>query len=231
MKTIGIIGGIGPESTIQYYRLIVAAYREKVLDGSYPSILINSIDMKRIVDLITAGQLPAVTEVVLAEISRLAGGGAQIGLLAANTPHIVFDDLRSRSPIPLVSIVECTRDAAVDLGLTKVGLIGTRFTMDAPFYPDVFAAKGIAIVVPAAEDRAYVHEKYMGELVNAVVRPQTRKELLSIITRLKQRESIDGIILGGTELSLILKEASYVGIPVLDTTRIHVQRVVAEALG
>jgi len=102
--------------------------------------------------------------------------------------------------------------------------------MEAAFYPEVFAPKGISLVIPDALDRAYVHDKYMGELVRGVVLPETREGLIRVITKLRETENIDGIILGGTELSLILKDASYAGIPCLDTTRIHVHRVVDEAL-
>ena len=116
MKTAGIIGGIGPESTIDYYRAIIAAYRERNRDGSYPSILIDSIDLQRMLEL-AAGDLPQLTEYLAAEVSRLARAGADFALLAANTPHIVFHDLERRSPIPLVSIVEATCEAARRMGL------------------------------------------------------------------------------------------------------------------
>jgi aspartate racemase len=102
--------------------------------------------------------------------------------------------------------------------------------MDATFYSDVFARNRISVVVPPAADRAYVHEKYIGELVHADIRPETQQELIAIIARLREREGIEGIVLGGTELSLILRDASYADIPVLDTTRIHAERVVAEAM-
>jgi len=103
LKTAGIIGGIGPESTIDYYRLIISSYRDRTRDGGYPPILINNIDLKRLVDLITDGALAAVSDFLLGELRRLAQAGADFGLLAANTPHIVFDDLRRRSPLPLLS--------------------------------------------------------------------------------------------------------------------------------
>lgn len=230
MKLIGVIGGTGPESTIDYYREMVATYRERVRDGSYPAIVINSVDMKQLVDMITASELAKVTEFLLKEISRLARAGAEIGFIAANTPHLVFDEVKQRSPIEMISIVEAARDVAFDLGLRRVGLIGTRFTMEASFYPDVFAVKGIALVVPDAVDRAYVHEKYMGELVRGEVLAETRTRLVEIIRKLRDTEKIDGIVLGGTELSLILKDASYAGIPCLDTTKIHVHRVLDEAM-
>ena len=225
-----MIGGIGPESTIEYYRHIIAAYRARVRDGSYPPLVMTSIDLKRMMDLVTANDLSRVTQFLVDELHRLERAGAEIAFIAANTPHIVFDDVRAQSPIQLVSIVEATRDAASDLGLARVGLIGTRFTMDATFYSDVFARNRISVVVPPAADRAYVHEKYIGELVHADIRPETQQELIAIIARLREREGIEGIVLGGTELSLILRDASYADIPVLDTTRIHAERVVAEAM-
>ena len=139
MKTLGIIGGIAPESTVDYYRQIIALYRSQQSDGGYPSILINSINLKKMLDLIGAGNLPEVTEYLLSEVVKLAAAGADFGLFASNTPHLVFEDIRQRSPIPLVSIVEATCEVALALGLGKVGLLGTRFTMQGGFYPKVFS--------------------------------------------------------------------------------------------
>ena len=230
MKTIGIIGGTAPASTIEYYRLIVAAYRERTRDGSYPPILINSIDMKKMLDLIGADRLAEVTRYLLDEIGKLARAGADLGLLASNTPHIVFDDLQRQSPFPLVSIVEAACEAAHALGLGRVGLFGTRFTMQGRFYPEVFSRQGIVLSVPAPDDQAYIHDKYMGELVHGVFRPETREQLLAIVDRLKKKDGIQGLILGGTELPLILGDVADTGIPFLDTTRIHVERAVARML-
>ena len=208
MKTLGIIGGIGPESTVDYYRLIVAAYREQKQDGSYPAIIINSIDLNKLRDLVTANALAALSEYLVAELQRLARAGADFGLLAANTPHIVFDDIRRQSPIPLLSIVEATCEAAKALGLKRLGLLGTRFTMQGRFYPDVFSAAAITLAVPTEDEQAYVHDKYMGELVNGIFLPETRERLLEIVDRLRGREGIVGVILGGTELPLILRDTA-----------------------
>ena len=229
MKTVGVIGGIGPESTIEYYRLLVAAYRAQKPDGSYPPVIINSINLKAVVDLLEANDLAGVTDCFVAEIKKLAGAGAECGLLAANTPHIVFDEIRCRSPIPLVSIVEATCEAARLLGLKRLGLLGTRFTMQGNFYPNVFSKAEIALVVPQPDEQTYIHDKYMGELVKGIILPETRQRLLAIVDRLKERESIDGVILGGTELPLILGDVTDRGIPFLDTTRIHVQAIAARA--
>jgi aspartate racemase len=215
MKTLGVIGGIGPESTIEYYRHLIAAYRKQNPDGSYPPIVINSINMRTLLD--------KMVEFLVGEIQKLADAGAQVGLLAANTPHIVFDELRRKSPIPLVSIVEATCEAAKALTLKRIGLFGTRFTMQGDFYPHVFSAAEIELVMPQPDEQAYIHEKYMNELVKGAILDETRRRLLAIVDRMKQQQHIEGLILGGTELPLILGDVTDQGIPFLDTTRIHVE--------
>jgi aspartate racemase len=230
MKTVGIIGGIGPESTIEYYRSIISLYRERKGHGYTPAIIINSIDNRRMLELIGTGQLTSLTEYILVEIEKLFRAGANFGVLAANTPHIIFDDLQKRSPISLVSIVETTCRAAELQGLKRVGLLGTLFTMAGRFYPDVFDQTEIALVTPTSEEQEYIHEKYIGELLHNIFLAETRQGLLSIVERLRREEDVDGLILGGTELPLILRDASYVGIPFLDTTKLHVERIVEELL-
>jgi aspartate racemase len=230
MKTLGIIGGIAPESTIEYYRLIITSYRIQIPDGSYPPLVINSINLKKMLDLIGANELAQVTEYLLSEVRRLARAGADFGLLAANTPHIVFEDIQRESPIPLISIVQSACEAARDLKLKRVGLFGTRFTMQGQFYPEVFSRYGITLVVPDLDEQDYIHDKYMSELVNGIFLPETREELLQIAERLKERMDIEGLILGGTELPLILRDVDDRGIPFLDTTKIHVKDAVAQML-
>lgn len=230
MKTLGIIGGIAPESTVAYYRLIIASYCAQKPDGSYPPLIINSIDLKKMLDLIAADRRADVTEYLLGEVQKLARAGADVGLLAANTPHIVFEDIQRQSPIPLLSIVESTCRAANALKLKRVGLFGTRFTMQGRFYPEVFSREGITLILPDADDQDYIHNKYMSELVNGVFLGETRKGLLAIVNRMKQNANIQGLILGGTELPLILQDVSDNGIPFLDTTRIHADDAVAQIL-
>jgi aspartate racemase len=230
VRTLGIIGGIGPESTVDYYRSIVAEYREQIANTRCPAILINSIDLKRMLDLVAANDLGGLTEYLLEELEKLVRAGADLGLFAANTPHIVFDEIRCRSSIPLISIVEATCRAAQALGLRKVGLLGARFTMQAQFYPSVCSKAGISIVVPAPEEQMFVHDKYMNELVNGMFLSETRDGLLAIIESLIERERIDGMILGGTELPLLLRGVTRSGVPFLDTTQIHVKAAIAEML-
>ena len=229
MKTIGIIGGTGPESTIDYYRLIIASYRERVPDGSYPAILINSIDLKKALDLLAANDLAGLAELIVREVQTLARAGAELGLLAANTPHIVFDEVARQSPIPLVSIVEATCAEAQALGLKRLGLFGTRFTMQGRFYPDVFSREGITLVTPTSDEQSYIHEKYMGELVPGNFLDATREGMLAIIRRMKERDAIEGVILAGTELPLLLRGVKVSGVPFLDTARIHVKAILGVA--
>jgi aspartate racemase len=230
MKSLGIIGGVGPESTIDYYRKIISLYRQRKKDGSYPELIINSIDLKKELDLVERNQLDELTAYLLEEVEKLARAGAKVGLIASNTPHIVFGELRPRSRIPLISIVESTCDVAKEMKLKRVGLFGTRFTMQGTFYPDVFVRKGIQLVVPEVEDQNYVHDKYMSELVNGVFLPETREGLLKIVDRLRTTQRIEGLILGGTELPLILTDETHNGLPILNTTKIHCQAAVTQML-
>ena len=230
MKTLGIIGGLGPESTIDYYGRIITLYRERTGDGSYPQFIINSVNLKKGLDFMDANNLPGMADYLVEEIGKLILAGATFGLISANTPHIVFDEVASRSPIPLISIVEATCATAKAKKLKRLALFGTRYTMQASFYPKVFSREGIELVVPDAKDQEYIHDKYLSELVPGKFLPETRARLLGIVDRMKAEIDIDGVILAGTELPLILRDADHKGIPLLDTTKIHCQAAVAEML-
>ena len=143
MKKVGIVGGLGPESTIDYYRSLVARYRECVHDGSYPCIIVNSIDLKRMLDGVAEGDLAGVADYLVEAVELLARAGADFGLLAANTPHVVFDEVSRRATIPLISIVEAACAAAKATDRKRLGLFGHRCTMQGRFYPDVFSRAGI----------------------------------------------------------------------------------------
>ena len=230
MKTLGIIGGLGPESTIDYYQRIVALYRERTGDGSYPEFIINSVNLKKGLDFMAANNLAGMADYLLEGIGKLARAGANFGLIAANTPHIVFDDVAPKSPIPLISIVEATCAAAKTQNLKRLALLGTRYTMQATFYSKVFSREGIELLVPEPNDQDYIHDKYMNELVPGKFLPATRAGLLAIVDRMGAKSDIDGVILAGTELPLILRDPDHNGIPFLVTTKIHVEAAVDEML-
>ena len=227
VKIAGLVGGTGPESTVDYYKQIIARWREQ-RPGSYPSLVITSIDLDAMVPLVRDGELGKLAALLLVEIERLAAAGASFAALTANTPHIVFDELRSRSPLPLISIVEVTRDEIVRRGFTRPLLLGTRFTMTGRFYPKVFESSGAGLVVPDAAEQAWIHDKYISELIPGIFLPETRDGLAAIIRRIIADERIDAIILGGTELPLILTGSGIDGVPFVDTTAVHVREIVAE---
>jgi aspartate racemase len=229
MKTLGLIGGTGPESTIDYYRLLVAKYREQA-DGNSPSLIINSVNLKNMIEWMTAGELGKVADYLSEAIEKLRLAGVDLVALTANTAHIVFDELQARSALPLISIVEACCDRAQKLNLKTVALFGTRFTMRAPFYPTVFSRSDVKLVLPNEEEQDYIHEIYMNELLKDVFRPETRAKLLAIADAMHARENIQAVILGGTELPLLLRDEQHNGMPLLDTTRIHVDRLVTELL-
>ena len=227
MKTLGIVGGLGPESTLDYYQRIIALFRERTGDGHYPEFVIVSVDLRKGLDFMDANDLSGMSTFLLEGIGKLARAGANFGIISANAPHIVFDEIVPRSPIPLISIVEATRAAAKMQNLKRLALIGTRYTMQSDFYPKVFAREGIELFVPEREDQDYLHEKYFSELVPGKFLPETRAGLLAIVDRMKTTSDIDGVILAGTELPLILRDPIHNGIPFLDTTKIHVEAAVA----
>jgi aspartate racemase len=230
VKTAGIIGGLGPESTLDYYRRLIDCYRARAGEDHAPSLVIDSVDLPKVVELVRGDRRAELVVYLAAEIGRLARAGADFAVVAANTPHLVFDDLQRISPLPLISIVEATGRAAAARGLSRLGLFGTRFTMHGRFYPEVFERLGIALVMPAAAEQDYVHDIYMGELVRGTVRDETRGELVAIARRMKSRDGIEGLVLGGTELSLILSAGDLPEMAVLDTAQIHVEEIVTALL-
>ena len=229
MAIVGIVGGLGPESTIDYYRRIIEGWKKED-PTSTPSIVIDSLDVQRGLRLVENDR-PALVEYLMGSLQRLAGAGVDFAAMAANTPHVVFDDLAARSPIPLVSIVEACADEARRLGLKRLALLGTRFTMEGSFYPAVFKRYGMEVVAPNREERLWVHQRYVGQLLNGEFRDDTRQEVLSLIERLRDQHHIDGVILGGTELTILLSDPVIAGVPALDTTALHVAAIVKRLRG
>ena len=224
MASVGIVGGLGPESTIDYYRRILEAW-ERLEPGTSPSIVIDSLDAQRALYLVQEDR-QGLIEYLLGSLRRLERAGVDFIAMTANTPHIVFDELAAQSSVPLVSIVETCADEVRRRGLTRVLLLGTRFTMEGGFFPAVFSRYGLRVISPDGTDRAWIHERYVGQLLKGEFRDDTRQELVAIITRLRDEEQVSGIILGGTELPLLLKESVIAGLPVLDTTALHVAAIV-----
>jgi len=230
MRTAGVIGGLGPESTIDYYRSILARYRARKTDAGYPQIVINSLDVDKGIALLDAGRLDELADYLAAGVELLVRAGADFGAIAANTPHLVFDEVQRRSAIPLVSIVRATCNHAKDLGLKRLGLFGTGFTMRANFYPEEFEQAAMALVRPRDSEMEFIHRKYIDELLKNQFLPGTRMEIQKIAHRMKNDDGIEALVLAGTELPLLLRGSPPLGIELLDTTVIHVEAIVDELL-
>ena len=223
-RRVGLVGGLGPESTIDYYRRILAAW-EAQAPGSSPGIVIDSLDVQVGLRLAAADHA-ALADYLHASIERLACAGCEFVALTANTAHLVFDELARRSSVPLLSIVEACAAEAKRRDFARVGLLGTRFTMEAPFYPATFGREGIAVVAPRADEREWVHARYVGELLRGEFRDDTRAGFVALANRLCEEERIDAIAFAGTELPLLLPSPMLAGVPVLDTTALHVAAIV-----
>ena len=230
MKLLGMIGGTGPESTIDYYRLLIRVYNEQKPDSGQLPVVINSVDGSKVMDLINANDLPGTVSFLLMELQRMQKAGVTLSILTSNMLHLVFDDLQRVSPIPLISIVETTCQAAQAMKLKRVGLIGTRPTMQGGFYQSAFERAGIEVVTPGSAERDYLHSKYFSELVKGIFLAETRDRFVHIAEQLRLMEGIEGLVLGGTEIPLLLREVSNLTMPLLDTTQLHVERVVSELL-
>ena len=230
MKRIGIIGGIGPESTIDYYKLIIGAFHEKQADLGYPEIIIYSADLSSLMRIFETKNWENLTDWLLEKVIALHKAGAEFAVIGSNSPHIVFDKVSSRSPIPMLSIIEETRKNAQKRGLKKLGLLGTRFTMESDFFKKPFGENEMEVVVPEKEDQELIHHRLFSEIELGIIKDSTKEELLSIVRKMIDKHSIDALILGCTELPLILNKDEF-GIPFLNTTAIHAESIVNYCIG
>lgn len=223
MKKLGLVGGMGPESTIPYYHDIVYGVQGRT--GFFPKLTIESVNVFDVLRLCGEEKYEELTEYLLQAVVNLANSGADLAALSANTPHIVFDRLREKSPLPLVSIVEAACAEADRLHYHRIGLLGTVFTMKGDFFKAPFREKEIEVIVPKEEEMKLVNEKISSELEIGVVKEETLQEFRKIIARMKKEERIEAIALGCTELPLLLND-EVSPVPCLDTMKIHVQALV-----
>jgi len=230
-RVLGIVGGIGPESTIDYYHSLVATWRRRRPDGSYPRVIIDSVEAGRVIRWLGEGEFAAVGRELGAALGELAAAGCGRALIASNATHLAFEHIDPTPPMPMIHIVDAARDAAVAGGHRRLGLIGTRFVMQSRLYPDWFEPAGLTIVIPTPDEQEVVHGIYMGELLLGEIRDDSRERLIAVIATMRDRDGIEGAILGGTELALTLTEPAYAGVPILNTAQIHVEAAVDWLLG
>jgi aspartate racemase len=228
-KRIGILGGMTPESTITYYQHIVRTYQQRFGTHAFPAIVIYSVSFQQLEDWMEAGEWDEVARVLADGLRRLAAAGADFAVIATNTMHLLFDRLERESPVPLISIVDATARAIGRAGLRTVGLLGTRFAMEKPFYADGLARHGIRTIVPDREEREDIHRVIMRELSFGDLRESSRRRYVEIIENLV-RQGAEGAVLGCTEIPLLIK-AGDAPVPVFDTAVLHAEEALARALG
>lgn len=224
-KRIGILGGISAASTSAYYDRIIERYYEIRQDYYYPEIVIFSLNFQRFTDFEDSGDRDGYVAEIMTGVTALEGAGVDFILMAANSPHAVFGEVESRAVVPMLSIVEVTAEAAEERGLTNLLLLGIKFTMQSSFYQKACESRGISVIVPSSEDQDRVNAIIFDELARSILREESRRTLLSIV----RRYPVDGVILGCTELPLILKQED-ASLPLLSTVDLHLEAALKWAL-
>ncbi len=222
-RRLGIVGGVSPESTTDYYGRLIVRWRDRGPAGTYPPIVVDSLNSRQALDALLAGDVEPLVQLFNESTERLARAGARLAIVASVMTHMVFPQVSAASPIPMLSIIDTLVAEAQRRGVRRPLIIGTRPTTEGSFFARPFAEVGIELVRPDEADRAYIHEIYFSELVRGIVRDETRDRLKSIIESMAASSGIDAVILAGTEIPLILREPSYSGLPVLDSSGIHVE--------
>jgi aspartate racemase len=221
-KTIGILGGLSPESTVAYYSYIIRKYTERFGDYSYPEIIIYSVNFQRYIAWGQSGQWKHIAEDMISAARSLERAGADFGVIATNTMHIVFDQVQAGVKIPFLHLIDATAEAIKTRNLSKVGLLGTRFTMSESFYKDRLAANSITAIVPDAHEQEEIDRMIYEELVRGLIVEASRKRFMEIIAELGERGA-EGIILGCTEIPMLVSEKNC-SLPLFDTTTIHAEK-------
>jgi aspartate racemase len=227
-KKIGILGGMSPESTIAYYEHITHTYTERFGDYGYPEIIIYSVSFQPYVDWPQQERWDLVAQGLGEAARKLEAAGADFIVMATNTMHLVFDEVQASIQVPMLSLLDAVSEAILAGGIKKVGLLGTKYTMEKTFYQDALGQRGITVLVPDAEDRQYVNAVIYDELVAGRVRDESRRGLIAVISRLEERGA-QGVILGCTEIPMLVNETD-AGMRLFDTTAIHAEAALRYAV-
>lgn len=228
MKTIGLIGGMSWESTVDYYRLVNEVVKRERGGLHSAKVILVSVDFQEIETYQFAGQWDKSAAVLIDAAKKLEAAGADFVLICTNTMHKIAEQVESAITIPLLHIAKVTGDTLIDKGIRKVGLLGTIFTMEQAFYRQEIEAKGIEVVVPNQEDRQLVSQVIYEELCLGVISEDSRRTYLRIIAELAA-QGAEGVILGCTEIGLLVKQEDTL-VPLFDTTQIHAERAALKSL-
>jgi len=227
-KKIGILGGLSPESTVEYYLYLTHTYTERYGNYAYPEIIIYSVSFQDYVDWPASGRWDLIAQGLSQAAQKLEAAGADFIIISANTMHLVIDPIRRAVHIPVLSLLDVVADAVLERGLHTVGLLGTISTMEKGFYQEALARRGLTVLTPEPDERRYVSDIVYNELVAGKFRPEARARYVEIIQRLADRGA-QGVILGCTEIPLLVSQAD-INLPLFDTTRIHAEAALKEAL-
>lgn len=227
MKKLGLIGGTGPESTVMYYRGIISGVGERLGDEVLPPLVIDSLSPFEVFQYCGAGDMTGLTDYLLRAVENLAAGGAEFAAMTAATTHIVFGEVQAKSPVPLVSMVEATVSQAKQVGAERIGLMGTKFTMTNDFFVTPFEAQAMSVTVPNAAEIDIIQGRIANELEHGIVTDAAKAEFIEIIERLNAEHGIDQLILGCTELPLILNDGVS-PVACLDPVPVHIRSLVDE---
>jgi aspartate racemase len=220
-KKIGILGGMSPESTIEYYQHITHRYTQRFDDHGYPEIIIYSVSFQPYIDWPYAGQWDLVTEGLGKAGQQLQKAGADFIVIATNTMHLVVNEIQAQVKIPILSLLDAVGDVLEEKGIKKVGLTGTAFTMGKTFYHEALQPRGIQVITPDEDEQKYINDVIYNELVVGKINPESREGYLKIFDNLTERGA-EGVILGCTEIMLLVKQSD-TRLPLFDSTAIHAE--------
>jgi aspartate racemase len=227
-RTIGILGGMSPESTVMYYEYITRTYEQRFRDFGFPEILIYSVNFRRFADWQREGRWTEAAEEMAKALERLRAAGADFGIIATNTMHIVFDEVQKAVRMPL-SVVDATAEAIQTAGVNLVGLLGTVFTMRERFYRDGLTRFGVDVLVPDAGWQERINEVIYSGLCRGEIRPESRQMFLGVIEELRKRGA-QGVVLGCTEIPLLVRPQDC-DLPLFNTTLLHAEKALNYAIG
>lgn len=229
MKVIGLIGGIWPESTLVYYKEIIASFKPSYNTRGFPEILIDSLNLKTLANLADNNEWHVIIKILTERFEQLRQAGADFGAIAASTPHRVFYDVQNRTKLPLINIVTESCNYIKNLKLNTVCLLGTKFTMKSDFFINELNNNNIKVVLPDDRDIDYIHDKLTNELELGIIRDSTRNELLCIINKIIQSSRVQGVVLGHAGLPLIINKED-IDVNYIDTTSIHINSIIKRSM-
>ena len=229
MKKIGLVGGTGPESTLMYYKELNSRIDAATNGAEMPDIAIESVNFRKAWGMVSAGKNEDLSNYLSEKVMCLKKSGAEIISLTAGTMHIVFNEIKEQTGVDLVSIPKAVADEAAAKGIKKVGLLGTIFTMEKDYMKEDLRAAGIEVIIPEKTERDLIAKRILEELELGIVKESTLAEFTKIINRMKEEDGIEGVILGCTELPLLLNEGNC-PVPCLDAVEIHRNKLIELAL-